>query len=78
MRIVKYPEPEQESFVTCSRCKAELAYTGNDCFWEDGVTGEIKFIKCPCCGTKIRITYIPYPIQIGQRTVYFDNESYCE
>ena len=78
MRVVKYPEPEQEIFVTCSKCKAELAYTGSDCFWENGVAGDVKFIICPCCGTKIRIDYTPDPIQIGKDFYYFDEGPYCE
>jgi hypothetical protein len=31
MRVVKYPEPEAETLVTCPKCKAELAYIGSDC-----------------------------------------------
>lgn len=29
LRVIKYPEPEQEIITTCSKCGAELAYVKN-------------------------------------------------
>ena len=78
MRVVRYPEPEAEAFVTCSRCKAELAYVGSDCKWRDGVTGDIKYITCPCCESEVKIDFTPYPINIGDRFYYFNDGSWAE
>ena len=78
MRVVKYPEPEAETLVTCSKCKAELAYVGSDCQWRDGVTGDIKYIICPCCKSEVKIDFTPYPINIGDRFYYFSDGSWAE
>ena len=78
MRVVKYPEPEMETFVTCSRCGAELAYVGSDCMWRDSTTGDIKYIMCPCCYSEIKIEFTPYPINIGDRFYYFNDGSWVE
>lgn len=78
MRVVRYPEPEAETLVTCSRCKAELAYVGSDCQWRDGVTGDIKYIICPCCKSEVKIDFTPYPINIGDRFYYFSDGSWAE
>ena len=78
MRVIKYPEPEKEEFITCSICKAELAYQGSDCRWKDGVAGDIKYIKCPCCGHEIRVAYIPYPIYAGKKVFEFSNGSWVK
>ena len=75
MGVVKYLEPEAETLVTCSKCKAELAYVGSDCEWRDGVTGDIKYIICPCCKSEIKIDFTPYPIYIGGRGYYFNDDS---
>ena len=64
MRVVKYPEPEKEEFITCSKCHAELAYNGSDCYWKNGIAGDIKYIVCPCCNHEIRVAYTPYPIPL--------------
>lgn len=78
MRVVKYPEPEAETLVTCSKCGAELAYVGSDCKWRDGITGDIKYIICPCCKGKIKIGYTPYPINISDRFSYANFSSSVE
>lgn len=78
MRVIKYPEPEQETITTCSKCGAELAYTGSDCQWRSGVTGDIKYIICPCCKSEIKINFTPYPINIGDRFYYFNDGSWAE
>jgi len=61
MRIIKYPEPEEETITTCSRCGAELAYTGSDCHWKYGIVSDLKYIICPICKTELIIESIPYP-----------------
>ena len=78
MRVIRYPEPEAETFITCSKCKAELAYVGSDCQWRDGVTGDIKYITCPCCKSEIKIDFTPYPINICDRFYYFKDGSWAE
>lgn len=78
MRVVKYPEPEAETFVVCHRCGAELAYVGSDCQWRDGITGDIKYIICPCCKSEVKIDFTPYPINIGDRFYYFNDGSWAE
>lgn len=78
MRVVKYPEPEAETLVTCPKCEAELAYVGSDCKWRDGVTGDIKYITCPCCKSEVKIGFTPYPINLGNRFVYCDYGSWTE
>ena len=78
MRVVRYPEPETEILVICSRCGAELAYTGSDCKLRDGVTGYIKYIICPCCRNEIKIDFSPYPINISDKFYYFSNDSWAE
>jgi hypothetical protein len=77
MRVIRYPEPEIETFVTCSKCKAELAYVGSDCQWRDGFSGDIKYIVCPCCNNEIKIDYTPYPINIGDRFSCFNDGSWA-
>lgn len=78
MRVIKYPEPEQETITTCSRCGAELAYTGSDCHWKMGAWGDIRFIICPCCSTEITISYTPYPVKIGKNFYEFSDGSWAE
>lgn len=78
MRVVKYPEPEKETLITCSKCKAELAYVGSDCKWRAGATCDIKYIICPCCKTELKIECTPYPINIGDKFYYFNDGSWAE
>lgn len=61
MRVIKYPEPEQETIITCSKCGAELAYVNSDCYWKNGVASDLKYIVCPICKTELIIKSIPYP-----------------
>lgn len=78
MRVIRYPEPEAETLVTCPKCRAELAYVGGDCQWRDGVAGDIKYIICPCCNNEVKIGYTPYPINIGDRFSYANFNSQAE
>lgn len=78
MKVVKYPKPEAETLVTCPKCKAELAYVGSDCKWRDGITGDIKYIICPCCNSEIKIDFTPYSINIGDKFYYFSDGSWAE
>lgn len=60
MRVIKYPEPEEEKFITCTHCAAQLAYVDSDCVWQSGISGESKYIVCPCCNHQIIVELIPY------------------
>ena len=59
MRVIKYPEPEEEKFALCP-CGAELAYTSEDCEWKDSQISHLKYIICPVCGREIILNVIPY------------------
>lgn len=48
MRVIKYPAPEEEKFVTCD-CGAELAYTSEDIEFRDILISTHKVIVCPVC-----------------------------
>ena len=71
MRVIKYPEPEKEEFITCPKCHAELAYNRSDCHWKDGIAGDIKYIVCPCCNHEIRVAYTPYPMMPIKKPVFY-------
>lgn len=78
MRVIKYPEPEAETLITCPKCTAELAYVGSDCKWRSGVTGDIKYIICPCCKSEVKIGFTPYSINISDRFSYFNDGSWAK
>ena len=43
---------------TCDKCNAELEYQLEDVNEDDFGRNELeRYIKCPCCGNKIYITY---------------------
>ena len=69
MRIIKYPPPKEEKKWSCS-CGAELGYIENDCFWKNGITGDLKLIVCPCCRKENIIDTIPYPMHKRKREFY--------
>ena len=60
MRVIEMPPVEVEKEIRC-KCGALLGYVESECLWENGATGDIKYIKCILCGNKIRVGYIPYP-----------------
>ena len=78
MRVVKYPEPEVETLITCPKCKAELAYVGSDCYWRDGVVSDLKCVDCPCCKTFIIVEKVPYPIRVGGKIWNFSDGSWAK
>ena len=78
MRVVKYPEPEVETIVTCPKCKAELAYVSSDCYCRDGIVSDLKCIDCPCCKTFIVVGKVPYPIRTGEKLPHFSGGSWAK
>ena len=73
MRIVKYPPPEKEQFITCRGCKAELAYTGSDIRWEMGCYSDLKVIYCPICEQRMILESIPYPMYVNGKKFTFSS-----
>ena len=59
MRIIKYPNIEEEKELTCCWCEAVFAYTNSDCEIKPGLMGDMKNLYCPVCDHELKVQWIP-------------------
>jgi DNA-directed RNA polymerase subunit RPC12/RpoP len=71
MRVIKYPEPEEEKFITCIHCGAELAYTSEDTQLKDCLISIYTIIICPVCGREIILDIHKRNYQISPKPLEF-------